>query len=187
MGFRDPGHSPEPAEAIFVFAGREGRKRSALALYRRGWAPRLIVSVGRFEWRRFEKLGLASDGGLVDMVEATAPTERHFFVHVTEEGTRCERVPMGRLGTLTEARGLAEVIAREGLRKLLIVSSPAHLTRCLVALRIFISQNIELVPIAATDDGEERRERFGALEAVKLLSYQALAIARRIAGQRRLA
>ncbi len=187
MPFLDISREPERAEAIFVFAGREGRKRSGLRLYREGWAPRLILSVGRFEWRRFEALELESDGGLVEMVEGTPQRQRHFFVNVEPEATRCDRVAIGRLGTLTEARGLAQVIERDGPRKLLVVSSRAHLPRCLVALRVFISKNVELVPIASAEGGDEEADRFGALEAVKLFVYRGVAVTSRLRGHRRLA
>src|SRR5262245_11773192 len=51
-------HSGMSDDAIFVFAGRESRKRFGVRLYREGRAPRLLLSVGRFEWRRFADLSL---------------------------------------------------------------------------------------------------------------------------------
>src|SRR5579862_3221328 len=49
---------PKAAELIFVLAGRQHRKSYALHLYQRSYAPRLLLSVGRFEIRRFALLPL---------------------------------------------------------------------------------------------------------------------------------
>ena len=57
MAFLDIAQAPEKADAIFVFAGREERKRLGVELFRSGYTPRLILSVARFEWRHFETLG----------------------------------------------------------------------------------------------------------------------------------
>ena len=110
LAFLDVAQEPEKADAIFVFAGREERKRLGIELFRSGYAPRLILSVARFEWRRFETLGLWTDGGLVDMVQTIQAPERHFFVHIERDRARCDRVHKGPLGTMSEARALATVI-----------------------------------------------------------------------------
>ena len=147
--FLDIARDPEKADAIFVFAGREERKRFGVELFRSGYAPRLILSVGRFEWRRFEALGLWSDGGLVDMVPTIHAPERHFFVHIERDRASCDAVHKGRLGTMTEARALAAVIDEAELRSVLIVSSPEHLRRCFVALRAVVTPACKLTPVAS--------------------------------------
>jgi uncharacterized SAM-binding protein YcdF (DUF218 family) len=169
----------EKADAIFVFAGRESRKRLGVRLFRDGLAPRLILSVGRFEWRRFPKLGLPGDGGLVELVEATDPPKRHFFVHVERDRITCERVVCGRLGTWSEARALAGVIGRERISKLLVVSHPEHLPRCVLSLEAFlpVSSRVVLVPIPCEETErrsfELRSSRLG--ELVKYAGYWGLA------------
>jgi len=164
----------EKADAIFVFAGRESRKRFGLQLLRQGLSDRILLSVGRFEWRRFANLGLPSDGGLVDLVSSTEPPRRHFFVDVRPEGARCEKVPVGRFGTWSEALAVGRFAEREGIRKLLVVSERQHLIRCLLCLRLAAPGSCELLPVAppSADPGEPPPERIR--EAIKLLAYSAL-------------
>jgi hypothetical protein len=172
---------PGPADAIFVFAGRESRKRTGLKLFRAGEAPRLIISVARFEWRRFALLGLEDDGGLVDLVPTIEAPKRHFFVQLGPEGASCEPVTLGRFGTWTEARAISRLIAKRGYRRVLVVSHREHLPRCLVALRAFLPPGVEAVPVASEDP--EPLSRFD--EAVKLAGYRLLAAVERRKPHRR--
>ena len=123
------GGPPGPADCIFVFEGRPERKPYGLTLWKRGLAPLLVLSVGRFEWRRFVELGLPDDGGLVDLVQRTNPEDRHFFVALSGTRAHAERVDVHGLGTWNEARALAAFLRREGLRSVLIVSTSMHLRR----------------------------------------------------------
>ena len=162
------------ADAIFVFAGRESRKGFGLQLFREGRASRLVLSVSRFEWRRFASLGLPSDGGLVDMVSKTEPSLRHFFVDVRSGSAACERIPKGPLGTWSEARALSAFVEREGIGRLIVISHRQHLIRCLLGLRLFVPGSCTLIPVASPPDdtGEPRPGRLK--EALKFLFYTAL-------------
>src|SRR6266702_4009592 len=71
--------SVESAELIFVMAGRMQRKQYGLELYRAGIAPRLVLSVGRFEVSKMCRLDLEDFHELVALRERTQPDERHFF------------------------------------------------------------------------------------------------------------
>jgi len=51
--------SVQPCDLIFVLAGRMERKPYGLELYLAGMAPRLVLSVGRFEVSRMHQLGLS--------------------------------------------------------------------------------------------------------------------------------
>lgn len=170
------GSDPEPSDAIFAFAGHDARKRFALELFREGYAPRVILSVARFEWRRFAKLGLEDDGGLEEQVAAVEPTKRHFFVIVSETGTGCESVAKGRLGTLAEARALAALATRLELGSILIVSSSSHLPRCRLALRAYLPRECRVVPVATPEKGESG----GLFELVKLGAYGAFTAPRQL-------
>jgi uncharacterized SAM-binding protein YcdF (DUF218 family) len=128
------GGPPREAEVIFVFAGHPERKRYGIELWRRGCAPTLVLSVARFEWRRFAELGLP-DGGLIDLVQETRPEERLFFVVLDRAGARAFRVHKSGLGTWSEARALAEYIERERIGSVLVVSSAIHLRRAVTTLR----------------------------------------------------
>jgi uncharacterized SAM-binding protein YcdF (DUF218 family) len=162
------------ADAIFVFAGRESRKALGVRLFQQGVAPLLILSVGRFEWRRFPRLGLHGDGGLVELVQATPPPERHFFVRVEAQAARmvCERIPRGRLGTWSEARAVAELVEREGISKLIVVSHPEHLRRCLLSLESFLgdSATVVLVPVPCLER-EASRFELGSSRPAELVKY----------------
>jgi len=126
---------PAPCDAIFAFAGRAERGRHAMALWRTGAAPVLVLSVGRFEWRRFPDLGLPSDGGLRDLVLRTPPSLRHFLVVIDRSGTYAEWMPQGRFGTLSEARAVARLARERAWRSIQTVTTAAHSRRALLALR----------------------------------------------------
>jgi hypothetical protein len=164
----------ETADAIFVFAGRESRKRFGLRLFREGFSTRLVLSVGRFEWRRFGSLGLPSDGGLVDLVSRTEPRLRHFFVDVRSGSATCERIPKGALGTWSEARALSGFVEREGTSKLIVISHRQHLMRCLLGLRLSLPDSCTLIPVASPPDDTGEPPPGRLEEALKFLSYTAL-------------
>ena len=167
--FLDVSVAPRPADVLFVFAGREERKRFGLELFEKGYAPRIILSVGRFEWRRFAALGLPDDGGLVDLVQTIEPTERHFFVELREGRTSCRHVRTGRYGTWSEARALAAYVTSQDAHSVLVVSSPIHLRRAVLALRHFLPEGAELIPVASPPSPDSP-----ARELVKLAGYWVL-------------
>jgi hypothetical protein len=158
------------ADAIFVFAGRESRKRFGVELFREGLASRLVLSVGRFEWRRFPSLGLPDDGGLAEQVARTEPRLRHFFVDVDSRGARCERIRPGISGTWRESRALAAFVAREGIREIIVVSHRQHLLRCSLGLSLVLPESCSFHPVAAPPAGDETAPG-RVREALKLLSY----------------
>ena len=122
-------------DCIFVLAGKQNRKIYGLDLWRRGCAPQLILSVGRFEWRRFYDLGLESDGGLKSLVDQTPPEKRHFFVRLTPDGASSMLIHCHRFGTRSEAQALAELFRTNGPESLLVVSSPLHMKRVALSFR----------------------------------------------------
>jgi uncharacterized SAM-binding protein YcdF (DUF218 family) len=130
-----PAAPPVPSDAIFVLAGRPERKRYGLELFQRGLAPVLILSVGRFEWRRFPEVGLPDDGGLTRLVGETYYRRRHFFVTVGPDGASARFVPAHFLGTRREALGLADEIRAKGYRSVLVVSTSVHIRRTRLALK----------------------------------------------------
>ena len=143
--FLNTGAGPRKCDCIFVLAGKEERKKYGIDLWRRGYAPELILSVGRFEWRRFYSFGLPSDGGLKRLVDATPPQRRHFFVHLTQVNARAVLIDKRRLGTLTEARALAKHLRDSRIHSLMVVSSPIHMRRATLAFRhAFHASRIEL-------------------------------------------
>ena len=104
----DVGEEARKSDAIFVLAGARERKQYGLELYRAGLAPRILLSVGRFEIRRLRELPLPTPLDLLSAVQSVPPPERHFFVEFDASGVRYKRTPVGRFGTLSEIRALAE-------------------------------------------------------------------------------
>lgn len=166
-----PASPPRAADAIFVFAGRPERKTYGVELWRRGLAPLLVLSVGRFEWRRIPALGLPCDGGLVGMVEATPPPLRHFFLSLDRESASCRAIPRGRFGTATEAAALGRLAAERGLGSVLVVSSAPHLRRvALSLLRVPRPSSTRFVPVGVPDSMcSIARERWWANPEVRTL------------------
>jgi hypothetical protein len=133
--FLDVGKSPRPADCIFVLAGSQERKVFGVKMWRFGYAAQLILSVGRFEWRKFAELDLESDGGLESLASQAPLKKHHFFVRLDRQEVCCTPVRTGFLGTRTEARALAEHLRKMSVRSLLVVSSPVHLRRVALAFR----------------------------------------------------
>ncbi|MBI4363963.1 MAG: YdcF family protein [Candidatus Latescibacteria bacterium] len=172
---------PRPADCIFVFAGRPERKRYGIELWNLGFAPRLVLSVGRFEWRSVPELGLP-DGGLASLAPTIPPGKRHFFLVLDSEGARARAVEVGGPGTWAEARALADTMSRERHRSVLVVSSFIHLRRATMVVRRRmrapgIAVEETAVPEAAATIRRQgwwsrRMERDAVLlEAVKLALY----------------
>jgi uncharacterized SAM-binding protein YcdF (DUF218 family) len=151
--FLDIGTSPHPADCIFVMAGRQERKIHGIKMWRSGYAPQMILSVGRFEWRKFSDLNLESDGGLLSLVGHIPPEKRHFLVRLARQETSCTAVRKGFLGTRSEARALAEYLRSLPIRSLLVVSSPVHLRRVALAFRrAFRKSRIRLTFVAVPEN-----------------------------------
>jgi uncharacterized SAM-binding protein YcdF (DUF218 family) len=170
--FLDISEPARTADSIFVLAGKQERKECGIDLWSRGYAPELILSVGRFEWRRFYHLGLHSDGGLLQLVEATPPVERHFFVRFGSDGARAWRVRRGRFGTWTEAHALAGAMREAPVDSVLVVSSPHHLRRSALALRhAFRRLGTRIIPVACPSPRPAHRNEVLS-ELCKYLLYR---------------
>ena len=75
-----PVDTPRKADLIFVLAGRMHRKECALELFREGLAPRILLSVGRFEIRCFSKMALPVLLDLLKLAQDVPTPPRHYFV-----------------------------------------------------------------------------------------------------------
>lgn len=150
---------PLPCDALFCFAGRPERAPYAIELWRAGIAPVLVVSVGRFEWRRFPSLGLPSDGGLRDLVERTPPSRRHFLVVLRGTEARAEWMPRRRFGTLAEARAIARLSRARGWRSVTAVTTAAHSRRALLSLKRALSGAPVRVAVAAVPESRSSAAR----------------------------
>jgi len=151
--YLDVGKSPRPGDCIFVLAGKHERKSYGLKMWRFGYAPQLILSIGRFEWRQFRELSLESDGGLKEMVEQTTPKKRHFLVRLDRQEAFCTMIQTGLLGTRSEVRALAAYLRDMPIRSLLVLSSPAHLRRVAIVFhRAFRKRGIHLTFVSVPEN-----------------------------------
>jgi uncharacterized SAM-binding protein YcdF (DUF218 family) len=120
---------PNPADLIFVLAGKMERKQYAIELYRAGVAPRLLLSIGRFEVSKMRAIGFASADELIALRDRTPPEQRHFFCEMNASGIRIERPKLRRWNTYGEILGLREYLGRDNPRSINVVSTDIHLRR----------------------------------------------------------
>lgn len=121
---------PTPTDLIFVLAGREDRKRYGLELWRQRLAPRILLSVSRYEIRRFAKLELPVPLDLLERASKVPPPERHFFVLFEEQKVQVIYIRPKRFGTLTEIEALMRWLQQyPGIQSILVLSNDSHLPR----------------------------------------------------------
>lgn len=177
----------EPAALIFAIAGRQQRKTYALELYRQGYAPRLLLSVGRFEIRRFATLPLPVRVPLRETAAVVPAPERHFFVYFEEGGGEIERVPAWRLGTLREIRALRNWLTRRPeITSVLVVTSGVHARRVRLCCDALLDRRVAVRLTNAPDppEGIENPRDSIWKEVLKLAAYWVWLNSRRI-GMRR--
>lgn len=191
-----PAGQVAPADLIFVLAGAQRRKAHALQLFRQGLAPRILLSVGRVEIRRFADLELPVPLNLLQLARDVPPHQRHFFVCFEGNRPEVEQVLPGRFGTLTEMEALAGwVHKRPGIASILVVSSFLHLPRIRLCCRVLLPAGIRvrLVPVPESESrsGWERvwrddETRVTVLsELIKIAAYKLILWLRRIRRQHR--
>lgn len=119
---------PGPCDLIFVLAGKAERKPYGLELFRQGLAPRLILSIGRFEVR--STAALLAMPGLLTLRDSVPPRERHFWMDFSSSGDK--NISLARLqkaNTFRELQGLAEYLRDATIARMAIVSTSIHLRR----------------------------------------------------------
>jgi hypothetical protein len=175
-----PSDPPRRADLIFVFAGQMSRKDYALDLLRQGLAPAVLLSVGRFEIRRFSKMSLPAPLDLLQIAQSIHPPQRHYFVFFREQTVHYEHLIPTRFGTLFEVRSLARWLAKHPeIRSLLVISSATHLRRIRLCCRAFLPRELAIGYVAApqtstSEAHEDTRIRWLApnfLELIKLFAY----------------
>jgi hypothetical protein len=176
------------ADLIFAVAGRRARKSYALDLFEQGFAPRLLLSVGRFEIRRLATLKLPVPVDLLALASSIPPPQRHFFVGFEGGACQVERIPVRTFGTLNEIEALAGWLAgREEIRSLLIVSSGVHLRRVRMCCRTLLRRRlreglrINFLAAPAAEAGEDGKlEPSPWSELMKLPVYRAVLATRHV-------
>ena len=152
---------PGQADVIFVLAGRQSRKHYALELFGQGVAGTLLISVGRFEIRKFAQLPFPVHLDMPAIARDTPPAFRHYFVSLHAGQAMVERIARGRFGTLSEIRALAAWLnTRPGVRSLLVVSSAPHLRRVRACCRALLAADLKLCFVPPPSDGWLARSRW---------------------------
>jgi len=174
----------QPSDVIFVLAGRECRKHFALELLREGWAPTLLLSVGRFEIRRFSNLELPTALDLLSIASGTEPRRRHYFVKIGAGTAQAQRIAVSRLGTLSEIRAFTEWLREHGsIRSATVVSSGFHLKRVRMCCRRLMPEGTSLNFVAVPDESrylrghwwwEPNARKLVVSELLKIAIYQLL-------------
>jgi len=163
--------SPARADVIFVLAGRHGRKTYGLKLWKDGWAGTLLLSVDRFEIRRFSTLRLPAPLDLVSIASGTEPGQRHYFVEIQNGKVDAQRIAVGRFGTWAEIVGFSDWLrANDQVRSAMIVSSGFHLGRVRMCCRKLVGDGARLTFIAVPNESRYfRRFWWRNAKALKLV------------------
>ncbi len=150
-----------PADVIFVLAGGQGRKRFGLRLLQEGWAGTLLLSVARFDIRRFSALKLPLTFDLRSIASATEPRRRHYFIATAANSIECRPIPVGRLGTLSEVIAFSNWLkANDTIRSAIIISSGFHLRRLRLCCRNILRDRLPVSFVARIEDDRRTRGRW---------------------------
>jgi len=150
LNFLDVSKQPQKCLYTFIYAGRFDRKLFGLHFYQTGCSKNLIISVGRFEWRKFLNFNLPVNEKLIRLVNQTPPHKRHFFVEMGPNNRSVQLVKINKLGTYGECLALLKFIRGKNIKELNVISSPWHLRRLMLVLRKFIyNSNITIVPVGS--------------------------------------
>jgi len=152
-----------------------------LQLYGQGFAPRLILSVGRYEVRQTAQIGF-EDLHLRELTARTPPDERHFLIEMTEGSRRVFHAGVKRTGTFFELEALARQLQAEKPGSLILISTSIHLRRvrwCCQRIPVLQKWKIHYVPVpeemssVRRDQWWKRFDHWSYLNAewIKLLAY----------------
>jgi hypothetical protein len=164
------------SDLIFVLAGKENRKEYAVKLFSEGWAPRLLLSVARFDVRRFSQLALPRQVDLPKMAAKLSPTDRHFFVLIEGEQTLVWTIPWARFGTLREILALRTWLGEHPeIASLLLITSGFHLKRVRMCCRSVLPNHVQVDFVGTSSEAkwweDMRLFRQVLAEAVKVPFY----------------
>ena len=160
--------APGPADLIFVLAGRMDRKLYGLELYRAGVAPRLLLSIGRFEVSKMATVDFEGAGDLIAQRNDLPPDQRHFFCEMNTTGHQIEHPQLPRWNTYGEILGLRGYLGRQMPGRMIVISSDVHMRRvALTVAKVFHGIPLDARYCAVpTDD-----RRYLLKEAIKLAAY----------------
>jgi len=142
------------ADLIFVLAGGEARKIYGLQLFYEDRAPRILLSVGRFEIRKLSRVVTGVPVNLLEMAGPIPPRKRHFFVLFENGNVRARLMPVGRFGTWAEIAALGGTLRdRPEIQSLIVVSSPRHLYRVSMCCRELLPAQVRFRMMGVPGEG----------------------------------
>ena len=175
----------QPADLIYVVAGRTGRKHYGIELFRSGCAPLLVLSIERFEVSKVARFGLEGFDKLIALRDRTPPHERYFYWKMDAGGGHFEKRRLPRCNTYGEAFALRQFLEEGQAQKVLVVSSGVHLRRVALTFdKVFRNSPIEFrySPAPSRLDGVSKfgwwsrpeDRRYVLRETAKLAGYRAI-------------
>ncbi len=178
----------QPVDLILVMAGRMERKHYGLELFRAGVAPRLVLSVGRYEVSKMSDCDWEETDELKSLRDQTPPAERHFFMTMDASGVRFENTKLLRRSTYGEVLAFRTFLEHQQPRKVAVISTDVHLRRvALTFARVFYGTPVQFLYCPAPSqggptvrDGWWRRPAdrwFVMTEMIKLGGYKAALLA----------
>ncbi len=179
---------PQASDVIFVLAGRECRKHFALRMLEAGWADTLLLSVARFEIRRFARFNLPLPTDLLTLAASIPPRRRHYFVTLRRKEAEVEHVPLRRFGTWSEILAFSRWLRqRDAVRTGIVISSGFHLRRVRWCCRVLIPRRTKLRFVAVPSESPSFNRdhwwrnplprKLVLLELVKVLLYPLIELA----------
>jgi len=122
-------------------------------MLQQGLTPTLLLSVGRFEIRRFSNLHLPVSLDLMAVVAPIEPQQRHLFVFLEGSNVDVQIVPVGRLGTWTEIVAFSRWLgSHRSIRVANIVTSSFHIRRVRLCCHALLPSAVELRFIAVPSE-----------------------------------
>ncbi len=166
----------QKSDVIFVLAGRESRKYFGLRLLKEGWGDRLLLSVGRFEIRKFCDLPLPVSLDLSAIAGKAAPEERHYFVDVERGKAECHRIDIGHCGTWSEILAFSNWLQKnQAIRSATIVSSGFHIRRIRICCRCLVRDSAKLTFLGVPEEDAYFRDGWWQNPKSKQLMLKELA------------
>jgi hypothetical protein len=147
---------PKPVDLIFVLAGRIARKHYGIELFRAGMAPRLVLSIDRFEVSKMSGFGIEGFDELIALRDRTPPADRYFYWNISAAGGRIEKRKLPRANTYGEALALRQFLQEEKAQTVMVVSTAIHLQRvALTFANVFHNVPVEFLycPVPSRLDG----------------------------------
>jgi hypothetical protein len=117
-----------PCDLIFVLAGLPERKSYGLELLQRDVAPRLVLSVSRFDVRQTAAL-LPEGKELITLRDQTPPEKRHFWIEFQDGRRSLLRAGVQQSGTYGELKAIGDHLASQPPATIAFISTSIHLRR----------------------------------------------------------